>query len=94
MGLIRRRRGYRGSSPASEVGPPRRVLVQGSPLTATSCDHTLQRWTCGCDPMLEGLKLAAEQTGNIDAVVVPDPPPPGFVGICVCERGIGGRLDD
>lgn len=34
-------------------------------------DHTLQRWTCGCDPMLEGLKLAAEQSGNIEIRTLP-----------------------
>lgn len=28
-------------------------------------DHTLARWTCGCDPVLLGIQEAAEKTGNI-----------------------------
>jgi len=33
-------------------------------------DHTLKRWTCGCDPVLLGIQDAAAKTGNIDLRVV------------------------
>lgn len=32
-------------------------------------DHTLSRWTCGCDPMLAGLAEAGEMTSNIAVTV-------------------------
>lgn len=32
-------------------------------------DHTLERWTCGCNPVLLGIQAAAK-TGNIDVRVV------------------------
>lgn len=35
----------------------------------TEHDHTLARWTCGCDPMLTGIMEAAVSTGNIAVTV-------------------------
>jgi hypothetical protein len=32
-------------------------------------DHTLAKWTCGCDPTLVGLMEAAKETGNIAITV-------------------------
>ncbi len=33
-------------------------------------DHTVARWTCGCDPVLLGIADAAAKTGNIDLQVM------------------------
>jgi hypothetical protein len=33
-------------------------------------DHTLTKWTCGCDPVLLGIQDAMAKTGNIDLRVV------------------------
>jgi hypothetical protein len=48
-------------------------------MTEPEHDHTLHRWTCGCDPTWEGLKQAAEEDNIAIRVVhvspaVPDKP--------------------
>jgi hypothetical protein len=37
---------------------------------ARAHDHTLERWTCGCDPVLVGIQDAAAKTGNIELSMV------------------------
>lgn len=39
-------------------------------MTEKIHDHTLAKWTCGCDPILVGLLDAARHTGNIDVVII------------------------
>jgi hypothetical protein len=33
-------------------------------------DHTLDRWTCGCDPVLTGIQDAARATGRINVTTM------------------------
>ncbi|WP_433730985.1 hypothetical protein ACQP2Y_21525 [Actinoplanes sp. CA-051413] len=46
-------------------GPP-----ASAQAAADGHDHTLKRWTCGCDPVLLGIQDAAAKTGNIDLRVI------------------------